>query len=162
MDRSIAHRATRLLILSLVITGCGGAVVPADEPAGADSSTPTEAPPAVVAVNCPDEMSDFIAALQELDSRLNVGMNFQEYSERVGDARVAYDKIDVEDLDDSCIEHVGVPAEDAMNAYIDANSTWNECISDPDCTNDSITAELQSKWAEATELIEEAENGLDQ
>ncbi len=162
MDRSIAYRATQLLILSVLITACGGAVVPADKPPVVGAGTPTKAPPAVVAVSCPDEISDFVAALQELDSRLDIGLNFQEYSERVGDARVAYDRVDAEDLDASCIEHVGVPAEDAMNAYIEANSTWNDCISDPDCSNDSIATELQAKWAEATELIEEAKDGLDQ
>lgn len=101
-------------------------------------------------------------ALEDLDSRLNVGLNFANYSERVGDIRVAYDRIGFEDLGAGCIEHVGVHAEDAMNAYIRANNVWNDCISDIDCTNDSIRADLQAEWADATDLIVKARDGLDQ
>ncbi len=49
-----------------------------------------------------------------------------------------------------------------MNAYINAYNVWNDCIGDIDCDNDSITPELQAEWADATELIQEARDGLDQ
>lgn len=107
-------------------------------------------------------MVEFVETLQDLDSRLDVGLTFAAYSERVGDTRVAYDRVDIEDLDGGCLEHVGVPAEDAMNAYIRANNTWNDCISDIDCDNDSITPDLQSEWADASQLVGEALDALDQ
>jgi hypothetical protein len=118
--------------------------------------------PDVVPISCPDEVIDLVETLEDLDSRLSVGLNFAAYSERVGDAQVAYDRIDVQDLDSGCIEHVGAPAEDAMNAYIRAYNIWNDCIGDIECENDSITPDLQAEWADATGLIQEARDGLEQ
>jgi len=158
MHRSSAHRAAAGL-LTLALTACGGGGV---VPGGADGGGASEAePPDVILVDCPDEVVEFVETLEDLDSRLNVGLNFQAYSERVGDSRVAYDRIDIQDLGSGCIDHVGSPAEDAMNAYIRAYNTWNDCIGDIDCDNDSITPDLQAEWAEATELVEDARAGLD-
>ncbi len=47
-----------------------------------------------------------------------------------------------------------------MNAYIDASNTWYNCITDFNCNVDSITPELQSKWAKATVLINQAKQSL--
>jgi hypothetical protein len=151
--------------IAVVVAACGGGIVPGG---GSTDAAPTSSPlptvdvPDVVPINCPDEVIELVETLEDLDSRLSVGLNFSAYSERVGDARVAYDRIDVGDLDSGCIEHVGAPAEDAMNAYINAYNVWNDCIGDIDCDNDSITPELQAEWADATELIQEARDGLDQ
>lgn len=158
MHRSRVHRAA-VTLLAIALSACGGGVVPGGE---TTPDAPADDQPAVVPVNCPDEMVEFVEALQDLDSRLNVGLNFQAYSERVGDARVAYDRIDIDELGSGCVEHVGAPAEDAMNAYIDAYNTWNDCIGDIDCDNDSITPDLQAEWADATELVQGASDGLDQ
>lgn len=108
---------------------------------------------APVSAACKAAMRPFVDQLQELNSRLSVGLNFSDYSERVGDARVAYDAIDIPSLDQSCLTLVGGPAEDAFNAYVRAYNTWNNCIDDIDCDNDKIRPKLQDEWAKATEIL---------
>lgn len=157
----------RLLTCVLFLAGCAGGLVPgasdnAPPPSTSSFTRPeTSAPPAVVPIDCSDELVAFLEELEELDSRLTVGLNFSAYSGFVGDAQVAYDRIDFEELNATCIEQVGIPAEDAFNAYVDAYNTWNDCIGDIDCDNDSITPSLQAEWADATELLEEARAALD-
>lgn len=98
--------------------------------------------------------------LFELDSRLNVGMNFQAYSEKVADARVAYDRLKFSEMDADCIIGAAQPSEKAMNAYIRAYTTWNDCIGETDCDNDSIKPELQAEWSTATALLAEVKARL--
>lgn len=109
---------------------------------------------------CKGQTGPFIRALGDLDSRLGVGMNFSEYGAAVGDARVSYDKIRFQRLDPVCTSQVGVPAEDALNAYMRAYTTWNDCIGDLYCSNDSITPSLQGEWAKATRKLAQARRGL--
>jgi hypothetical protein len=151
--------------LLLLVAGCGGSIAPggeADAPEEAAESPPDDVAPDAVEADCADQLGDLVAALEELDGRLDVGLNFQAYSERAGDASVAYQRIDIEDLGPNCLERVGAPAEDALNSYISANNTWNDCIQDVDCDNDSITPDLQAEWANASESIEEAREALDE
>jgi hypothetical protein len=99
-------------------------------------------------------------ALEELDSRLGVGLAYDDYSTQVGDASVAYDRIPIGRLEQDCLLEVGVHLEDAMNAYIKADDTWGDCIVDFGCDVDSIDPELQMRWAEATREINKAKAGL--
>jgi hypothetical protein len=102
----------------------------------------------------------FVDVLADLNSRLGVGLNFQSYSDRVGDARVAYDRIEADELDYDCINRVGVPAEKALQLYLDAYNIWNDCVSGYNCSNDSITPKLQRKWAAATAKLDKAKRAL--
>jgi hypothetical protein len=115
---------------------------------------------AAAAAECRQQTSGLMTKLQELDSRLSVGLVYQEYSTQVGDARVAYDRTPVRAFSPKCVTKVAVHLEDAMNAYIMADDAWNDCITDFDCDNDSIQPELQAKWSEATSLIDKAKSGL--
>jgi hypothetical protein len=156
------NRTIAALLLAALLVSCGGSVAPdgnSSLPASAASRTPV--PNVVIAPSCPDEVTDYLDVLRDLDSRLSVGLNFASYGEYVGDARVAYDRIDVEDIGAACLADVAVPAEEALNAYVDAYNIWNECIGDVDCANESITPDLQAKWADATEAIESALDALD-
>ena len=163
MDTNGLLRSIGTLVIATLLASCGGgALVPTSAAnSSAPASTTARPTPIPEAVSCPDPVVTFVEALEELDSRLTIGLNFTDYSERVGDARVAYDRIDVADLDEACLDQVAVPAEDALNAYVNAYTIWNDCISDADCDNDSITPELQAKWAEATELILTLREALD-
>jgi hypothetical protein len=94
-------------------------------------------------------------ALSGLNSRLSVGMNFSDYSSKLGDAKVAYDDLPISSLEQSCISAAGVPLEDALNAYITAYNTWNACISSATtCNNDANTKALQAQWTIATTKID--------
>lgn len=115
---------------------------------------------AAKAAKCRQQTAALMKALEELDSRLSVGLVYQDYSTQVGDARVAYDRVPIGALGPDCLSKVAVHLEDAMNAYAKADSTWNDCITDFNCDNDSIKPELQARWSEATGLINKAKSGL--
>jgi hypothetical protein len=51
---------------------------------------------------CQSEVRSLLSALQELDSRLNVGLNLDEYGDYVGDAQVAYDRLDFDRIEGIC------------------------------------------------------------
>lgn len=148
--------------VALVACGSSAGVVPGGV---AETSTPTR--PAitfaptdnVLSEDCVANVGDFVDALFELDSRLDVGLTFSAYSERVGDAKVAYDRIDINALDGDCLA-LAVEAESAYNAYVVAYNTWNDCISDIDCDTDSITPDLQKEWAEASTLLDEVKDAM--
>jgi hypothetical protein len=159
------NRALVLLVLALSMAACSALPTgtPGPTPTLGPTPTPTPVPtptPAIVSAECVEELQGLLDELTDLNSRLGVGLNFSAYSERVGDVRVEYDRVDFEDLDPLCITEIGVPLEDAMNAYVEAYTAWNDCIGDTDCENDSVTPTLQKHWAEATEFLDAAERGL--
>lgn len=147
------------------LSGCGGS-------SAGDAAAPpaTTAAPAVAAVSttaadtttsvydpsCKPALEPLADELSSLDSRLSVGMNFENYSQRVGDVRVAYDRIDFDSLDEACIGGPGVQLEKALNSYTRAYRVWNTCIEDVNCSTDSIDKLLQQHWARATRQIKNA------
>jgi Protein of unknown function (DUF2510) len=111
---------------------------------------------------CRSQVGNFLASLQDLDSRLSVGVPYAEYSHRVGNTRVAYDQIPFKQLAVDCLGNVGVPAEHAMNSYLKADTIWNDCISSLGCDVDSIDPQLQQRWTAASNNIQQAQSGLHQ
>jgi hypothetical protein len=82
--------------------------------------------------------------LNELNSRLSVGLPFADYSKAVGDLRVAYDRMfktlgKVNAGQASCLTKVLIPLEDAMNEYVAGYNTWNDCINDDSCSMEGET-----------------------
>jgi hypothetical protein len=111
---------------------------------------------------CQQQMRPLLDSLSELDSRLNVGLSYDEYTNQVGNVRVDYDAIDFGQLDDpACLASVGIPSEKALNQYAKAATVWNNCIGDFNCSNDSIKPTLQRYWSRATTLVASAKDGLD-
>jgi hypothetical protein len=121
----------------------------------AGSVSPVSTPPPAngVSTACKTTLQPFTDALTELDSRLSVGLSFSEYSDKVGAAKVAYDRLPIGSLDATCINQVGSLEEDAYNDYVHAYNTWNDCISKIGCSNDSIKSSLQDDWSKATDLL---------
>lgn len=106
---------------------------------------------------CADNFEDLQSKLEELDSRLSVGLSYDEYTTQLGDVRVEYDQTDFAGSGDlRCLRQVGVKLEKAMNTYAAAANAWRACIDDYACENDSVQPELQRKWGKATTLIEQA------
>lgn len=112
------------------------------------------------AAKCESQLADFLSALRELDSRLDVGLTYVEYSAQVGDVNVAYDQIPFDQLGTDCTIEAGVPSEDALNSYAKAVNIWDKCVSDFGCDTDTIDPELQAKWLDASTKLSEAERGL--
>ena len=115
------------------------------------------------AEGCQRHAGDLVDALGDLNSRLNIGLSYNEYGDRVADVRVAYDDVgfaDAEAVDLDCISGVGLPAEKALNTYASAYRTWNKCFESSSCANDDITPLLQKRWAKATIQVEQAKSGM--
>jgi hypothetical protein len=106
---------------------------------------------------CAKNFEGLQGKLEELNSRLAVGLSYDEYTTKLGDVRVEYDQTDFAASGDlRCLQRVGVKLEKAMNAYAQAANTWRECIEDYACENDSIQPDLQARWEKAGRLIEQA------
>jgi hypothetical protein len=129
--------------------------------AAIDETTTEETVTEVIDEACAGQVGPLVTQLSELDSRLNVGLNFERYSNFVSDAQVAYDKIPIGELSPDYVNRVGVPAERAFNAYVKAYNIWNNCIGNINCDNDSITPRLQARWAKATASVVRADRGLE-
>lgn len=113
---------------------------------------------------CRAAISSFLDAVQEVDSRLDVGLSYDEYSDAVGDASVERGRArDVGSFGRRC-QRAFTAAEEAFHKYRSGASTWNDCISDvsvsiyfdTSCTFDDIDPEMQEYWADAHSLIETA------
>jgi hypothetical protein len=59
------------------------------------------------------------------------------------------------------LQQVGLPAERALNLYVQAGNTWNNCIGNLDCSLDDIEPQLQRRWAAASRKLADAEQGLE-
>lgn len=119
-------------------------------------SVPTEVSPL-----CAEQLGPFIDALHELDSRLAVGLTVSDYTKAVGDVRVAYDRVPFKQMDTTCVQRVGIPAEDALNKYSHAQNVWNKCVQHfLTCPNNSINPKLHRDWKIAQKFIAKADAGL--
>jgi hypothetical protein len=103
--------------------------------------------------SCRSQLEELTVGLREIDSRLDVGLNYEEYSDKVSDASVADGRIDIGSLPTSdCLLPLGL-AKTALRSYIDAQDVWQNCVEDPECNSDSIDSQLQKHWADASSKI---------
>jgi hypothetical protein len=109
---------------------------------------------------CATGVDPLVVSLKQLDTDLGVGLNYSDYGSEVRDANRAYQTVIDGGLAGACLSEVGVPLENALNDYISADNTWNNCISNLYCSNNSITPTLRAKWAKATIAIQRAEAAL--
>ena len=136
---------------------------PPSVPSPTDSPTTESAPDVEIddaGTVCERHVGRFLRALEELDSRLSVGLTFEQYTQQVADVRVEYDRVPFKRIDVSCTLAVGVPAENALNLYVKANNTWNRCIGNFGCDIDGIDPTLQRDWRKASREIRKARRGL--
>jgi hypothetical protein len=153
----IGQRLTVVALLLLI--SCNAPSGTGSRPSPTESVNPVTEAEIQEQLQCRDELEGFLEVLQELNSRLGVGVQFDTYLDLVGDVRVEYDQLP--DLEQECLFEVGFPAETALRRYIAAANIWNECIGNLGCEFDSIEPDLQEKWAQAAELIEDAQEGLE-
>jgi hypothetical protein len=115
------------------------------------------------AEDCGSELDPFIDTISELDSRLDIGLSYDEYTNEVADMKVEYDKIDFDAVSDAgieCLQSAGLPAEQALRQHVKAAQAWSECFDDFNCENDTVKPELQRLWAKASRQGERARRGL--
>lgn len=111
--------------------------------------------------SCLDQLSPLLDALDIVDARLNVGLSQSDLSALVGDASVAYNRIDVDELGTGVCLSAGAKLESAMNAYSKSTSQWSDCIYDYGCDVESIDPNLQAHWSAASRNFAKAESLLD-
>ena len=111
--------------------------------------------------SCLDQLAPLLDSLDIVDARLNVGISQDDFSDLVGDASVAYNRVDIDELGQGTCLSAGAKLETALNAYATSSSRWNDCIYDYGCDVDSIDPFLQAKWSTAGRNIARAENILD-
>jgi hypothetical protein len=129
----------------------------------AEAQRKQDAATAAAVAQCQQQVGGLLSALEDLDSRLGgVGLSEQDYLVRVGNISAAYGQTPIKELSPTCVLNVGINAESAMNAYVDAGDTWSNCITDLSCNVDGITPQLQAQWAKATGLIDKAKQGFAQ
>lgn len=111
---------------------------------------------------CHSEYDPLVQSLTDLQSEISVGLNYSEYGDAVRRVRVKYGRLDFGGQALSCTSGVGVPAENALNRYVEAYNIWNRCQEDLDCSGvDAIESKLQAKWARADTQLEKATSGFD-
>lgn len=108
--------------------------------------------------DCHGLMDDLVQELTDLDSKISVGMVYADYTESVRDVSVAYGRIDIDELEPSCLKHVALDAEKAVNRYSQAAEVWGDAIEGGYPVSES---QLQDKWASGSRLINHATDGFD-
>lgn len=109
---------------------------------------------------CEQAIGDVLNEINELDSRLEAGLNYSEYKRQVADLKVAYDRASYNGLDTWCLT-ARSKAGRALRVYLGAAGYWDVCSDLGDCTTDEIESELQEYWARARQWLEEARVALD-
>ena len=111
---------------------------------------------------CQRQTAQLQEKLEQINSRLSIGMDYDEYGERLGDARVAYDRVPINRLEPPCIRGVAIHLERALNAYNKVLGTWGDCIEDYYCdfSEGAANRTAQTQWAKAGSSINKARRGL--
>lgn len=148
-----------IAVAALALVACGSSGPTAAEKKKA-AERRAEAKALAVAKECRGQLGDFLSSLNELDSRLTIGLSYDEYLSEVGDVTVVYGRIPINKLDPLCLGTVGVMSEKALRKYSDAAELWRACFDDLSCEDDVIDPELQADWAAATRLIGQAQVAL--
>lgn len=169
--------------LVLALTGCGGpsaaekeaaadkkaaaAAVVAQKKAEAEQEAAAAAEAArkqVAHDDCSAALQGLTDSLDQVNSRLAVGINNAGYGERLGDVRVEYDKLDIDAItaiDSECLD-AAAKLENAFNLFVQVHTLWNDCIADYGCdfSEGQTNATAQNKWTRAGTAIENSKNQL--
>ncbi len=138
-----------LALVCALLAACGGTTPATPTTPSAPTPTPTPGP---ISAECADDLRPVLDALEQMDARLDVGLNRSQYGDRMGDISVAYNRLDATTLvgkGAGCIA-TAVLLEEAFNEYIQANTAWGDCIASSSCSMDSVQPKLQRHWSTAS------------
>jgi hypothetical protein len=136
---------------------------PSEAEKRAEAARNQQALDAAARAQCQSQTGALVSAEADLEGRLSgAGLTESDYLTRVGNISAAYGQVPVKQESASCVTKVGVPAEAAMNAYVSAANTWNDCMTDFNCSQDSIDPQLQAQWTKASIQLQRAKSGLNQ
>ena len=150
-----AAASTAPPVTAVDVASSGTGVEQVTDTSSSDDSAEVEALMAATEAKlCLKQIGSLADKLAEIDSRLDIGLNYTAYSEKVADAKVAYDKIDFAAAIalPSC-RRPAILLERALNQYVAAYRVWNKCFEAPDCSNDSVDGRLQKHWSNASGVL---------
>jgi hypothetical protein len=116
---------------------------------------------------CATQLSGLPDKAQALESRVSVGLTFDQYSDVIGTTKIAYDKMErvvgqkPEPMTLPCLK-VGAKFESGFGKYADAFNAWNSCITDYNCSIDKGAThdKMQADWSRGSTLFDQGQNLL--
>lgn len=110
---------------------------------------------------CHRQIGDFVEALRDIDSRLDVGMTQRDLMDAAADAAAERNDVDESALSDAC-DSTYDRAESALQIYAATAMEWNDCIfSDDWCDpDDPDDLDLQTPWSHASDALDEAYDAM--
>lgn len=170
MVRSGVVAVAALMVVGLSGCGSSGGPSAADKAAAARAShaAAVKAHRSAVYRECKGLMASLDTKLSNLDALLQAGVQFDEYSSRLGQVSIAYSDL-IKALktnggaDAGCINQVGTPLRAAYSDYIQAGRAWDSCVQSYNCSFDKGSPTLttvQGQWARARSSITKAEAAL--
>jgi hypothetical protein len=103
-------------------------------------------PPESAHSACKRQTGATFAALQELNSRLDVGLRQAEYSSKVGDVQVVFDRLRGQELDPGCARVVQA-LDKVLSFHSSASTSWNGCLVEDHCYD--AAERVQAQWGNA-------------
>jgi hypothetical protein len=152
--------ACMALGVGLTLCGCGsgGASSGRDATLRAAPRRGPETASPVAAKACGAQLTRFIRSLDGLRDQLAVGLTYDQYLENIEKLQHAYREIPVAAEPVRCVVGAGVPAERALNQHIEAANAWGDCLAES-CELSSVEPEIKRRWARASVLITDAQEG---
>jgi hypothetical protein len=139
--------------------GGGGGTAETESTLSAGPTVPARGSPAAPKGRCGARLTRFIRSLDGLRDQLAVGLTYDRYLESVRNLQRAYRQIPVTGEPAGCVVGAGVPAEKALNQHIEAANAWGDCLAES-CDLSSVEPEIKRRWARASVLITDAQEGL--
>ena len=144
--------ACAALGVALTLIACGGG-----GSSGRRDTTTVAAPRP--SKGCGSDLPRFVRSLDGLRDQLAAGLTYDRYLQNVETLQRAYREIPVADEPARCVVGVGVPAEKALNQHIEATNARGNCLAET-CHLSTVEPEIKRRWARASVLITDAQEGL--
>ncbi|MCW2755210.1 MAG: hypothetical protein JWQ32_2621 [Marmoricola sp.] len=116
---------------------------------------------------CVAQLSGLPDQAQAMESRVSVGLTFEQYSGVIGTAKIAYDKMErvvaqkPQPMTLPCLK-VGAKYEAGFARYVTAFNLWNTCIGEYNCSISSgpTASKMQAAWTRGAALFDQGQNLL--
>jgi hypothetical protein len=105
------------------------------------------------AVVCVESYESVIDGLSEIDTKTDVGVNYDEYSEIVTEVTTEADILDKKNFGEDCETLIENDIQDVLETYSDISNEWNDCLYDYYCElgYDFVPSD---RWIEASSDID--------
>lgn len=124
----------------------------------------------VLVEHCATDTQALRNALQDLNSRIEVGLSYSDYGTKIGDASSAFtgalNGFKTENkagtIARNCLADVLTPLAAEVDLHAATAKIWEDCINDYSCDINKGTSadKMQSNWQRTAKLSQRAENRL--